>query len=96
MTLFIASVQYLNSNLEYNRAPTFKVMGVDQDPRTLSKALTVIQDPNDKANVSLTLDLTFHVSVVNDNRYLVRVDELILDVSILPVRRYLEITSNIS
>lgn len=59
-------------------------MGVDSDPATLAKALTVIQDPNDKTNVSLTLDLTFEISVMNDNRYPVRVDELVLDVRFFP------------
>ena len=58
-------------------------MGVDSKPETLAKALTVVQDPKDKTNVTLTLDLTFEVSVMNDNRYAVRVDELVLDVRFL-------------
>ena len=77
----------LSAHDDQSRSPTFKVMGVDTDPATLSKALTVVQDPNDKTNVSLTIDLTFEVTVVNENRYPVRVDELVLDVRFFPVKQ---------
>ncbi len=38
-------------------------------------------DPNDKLNVTLSLDLTMDASFYNDNRYAINVEEINLSVS---------------
>ncbi len=68
-------------------------MGLANDTKNLANNLTLIQDPKDKANVSLTLDLTFEVSVVNDNRYPVKVEEIILDVRPFLYFTFLKLTT---
>lgn len=40
----------------------------------------VQNDPNDKLNFTLTLDLIMDISLVNDNRYHIKVAKIDLDV----------------